>query len=62
MAQMAVMLEGGDLTALGTVFSQVMTWIGSLVTTISATPLLLLPVGIFAAGAVIGLGYRLIRG
>lgn len=62
MTQMAVMLEGGDLTALGTVFSQLMTWIGSLVTTISTTPLLLLPVGVFVAGAVIGLGFRLFRG
>lgn len=52
----------GDLTAVGTVFSQLMSWIGSLVTTIASTPLLLIPVGIFTAGAVIGLGYRLIRG
>ena len=50
------------LESVGTVFSQLMTWIGSLVTTIVSTPLLLIPVGVFLAGAVIGLAYRLIRG
>lgn len=48
------------LEALGTIFTQIMTWVGSLVTTISAQPLLLLPVGIFVVGAVIGLSGRLI--
>lgn len=48
------------LEALGTIFTQVMTWVGSLVTTIADEPLLLLPVGIFVVGAVIGLAGRLI--
>lgn len=48
------------LEALGTIFTQVMAWVGSLVTTISEQPLLLLPVGIFVVGAVIGLASRLI--
>lgn len=48
------------LEALGTIFTQIMTWVGSLVTTISVQPLLLLPVGIFVVGAVIGLAGRLI--
>lgn len=48
------------LEALGTIFTQIMTWVGSLVTTISSQPLLLLPVGIFVVGAVIGLAGRLI--
>lgn len=48
------------MTSLGTIFTQIMTWVGSLVTTISAEPLLLLPVGIFVVGAVIGLASRLI--
>lgn len=48
------------LEALGTIFSQIMTWVGTLVTTISNQPLLLLPVGIFVVGAVIGLAGRLI--
>lgn len=50
------------LESVGTVFSQLMDWIGNLVTTIVSTPLLLIPVGVFLAGAVIGLAYRLIRG
>lgn len=48
------------LEALGTIFTQIMTWVGSLVTTIASKPLLLLPVGIFVVGAVIGLASRLI--
>lgn len=48
------------MEALGTIFSQVMTWVTSLVTTIASEPLLLLPVGIFVVGAVIGLAGRLI--
>ena len=57
------MKEGAAVTAmesLATIFSQIMTWVGSLVTTISGQPLLLLPVGIFVVGAVIGLASRLI--
>lgn len=46
--------------AITTVFTQFMTWMGTLVTTISSSPLLLLPVGIFCVGAVIGLASRLI--
>jgi len=48
------------MEALGTIFTQVMTWVTSLVTTIASQPLLLLPVGIFVVGAVIGLASRLI--
>lgn len=51
---------GNGLTALGTIFTQIMTWVGSLVDTIADKPLLLLPVGIFCVGAVIGLAGRLI--
>lgn len=53
-------VEGGDLAALGTVFTQLMTWIGTVCTTISTTPLLLIPVGLFVAGGVIGLAKRFI--
>lgn len=49
-----------SLTTLGTIFTQIMTWVGSLVTTIASQPLLLIPVGIFVVGAVIGLASRLI--
>lgn len=48
------------LTTLGEIFTQIMSWVGSLVTTIASQPLLLLPVGIFVVGAVIGLASRLI--
>ncbi len=48
------------LATLGEIFTQLMTWVGSLVTTIASQPLLLLPVGIFVVGAVIGLAGRLI--
>ena len=48
------------LSTLGDIFTQLMSWVGSLVTTIASQPLLLLPVGIFVVGAVIGLASRLI--
>lgn len=56
----AVAEVSAGLTSLGEIFTQLMTWVGSLVTTISSQPLLLLPVGIFVVGAVIGLAGRLI--
>lgn len=63
-SHLAVLGETGaaatGLEALGTIFTQLMSWVSSLVTTITASPLLLLPVGIFVAGAVIGLAGRLI--
>lgn len=48
------------MTSLGEIFTTVMGWVGDLVTTIASKPLLLLPVGIFVVGAVIGLASRLI--
>ena len=51
-----------NLEGLTEVFSQLMTWLGTLITTISTNPLLLVSLGIFAVGAVIGLASRLIRG
>ena len=48
------------METLTTVFTWLSTQFGDLVETISTTPLLLLPVGIFATGAVIGLAKRLI--
>lgn len=40
--------------------TSILSWVGNLVTTISSQPLLLLTVGIFCVGAVIGLAKRLI--
>ena len=51
---------GTGLESLQTIFTQLMTWLGDLVTTIVNKPILLLPVGIFVVGAVIGLASRLI--
>ena len=48
------------LETLGQIFSWIMTQVGSLVSTIASQPLLLLPVGIFVVGAVMGLAGRLI--
>ena len=63
---MPVATVAGEITAnldgLSSVFTQLMMWIGSLVTTIASNPLLLVSLGVFVAGAVIGLAVRLIRG
>ena len=48
------------MTSLSTIFTSITGWVTSLVTTIASEPLLLLPVGIFVVGAVIGLASRLI--
>lgn len=52
--------SGGGLDNVGTVAEFLWTQIGSVVTTIVSTPLLLIPVGIFVAGAAIGLAKRFI--
>lgn len=48
------------MEALATIFTQIMSWMTALVNTIVSTPLLLIPVGVFCVGAVIGLAKRLI--
>lgn len=50
------------MTSLGTIFTQLMTWVGNLLQTITAegNEILLIPVGIFVVGATIGLVSRLI--
>lgn len=53
-------VEGGDLTNVGTVADFLWDQIGEVVTTIIGTPLLLIPIGIFVAGAAIGLAKRFI--
>lgn len=50
----------GGLDNVGTVADFLWEEIGSVVTTIVSTPLLLIPVGIFVAGAAIGLAKRFI--
>ena len=48
------------LTGVNEVVTYIFTEFGNLVTTIASQPLLLLPVGIFVCGAIIGLAKRLI--
>lgn len=57
-----VLLTGttDGLTNVGTVADFLWDQIGNVVTTIVSTPLLLIPVGIFVAGAAIGLAKRFI--
>lgn len=50
------------MTNLGTLFTEITGWVTSIVSTITSSPVLMLGLGIFVAGAVIGLAYRLIRG
>ena len=57
-----VPLEAGSgIGNLQTLFTTITGWISSIVSTIASDPLLLLTVGIFVVGAVIGLAMRLIR-
>lgn len=55
-------VASGGMTSLTTIFTQLMTWVGDLLETITASgnEILLIPVGIFVVGAVIGLCSRLI--
>lgn len=59
-----VNVEGGanSLTSISTLFSEFTGWMGDIVTTMTAegNELMLIPVGIFVVGAVIGLASRLI--
>ncbi len=55
-------LEVSALTNLTTAFDFIKTVFSGMVTLIMSEPILLIPVGIFVAGAGIGLAMRLIRG
>lgn len=60
---MEVYMDGGStLTAVKEVVTYCFTVMGEVVTTITDKPLLLIPTGIFIAGAGIGLAKRLIHG
>lgn len=50
------------LTSLGELFTQITSWMGNMVNTMTAdgNEIMLIPVGIFVAGAIIGLAGRLI--
>ena len=51
-----------SLSTLGDVFTQIITWLISLVSMISTEPLLLVGLAIVVAGAIFGLAFRVIRG
>lgn len=57
-------MEGGvtALTSLGTLFTQFTTWMGNIVSTMTASgnEIMLLPIGVFVVGSAIGLAGRLI--
>lgn len=58
------MVEGSTnvMSGIGTVFTQMTTWMGSIVSTMTAegNEIMLIPIGIFCVGAAIGLASRLI--
>lgn len=55
-------LGGNAMSSIGTLFTQFTTWMGSIVTTMTAegNEIMLIPVGIMCVGAAIGLASRLI--
>lgn len=61
LADGSVAISAG-LTGVKDVVSYLFSEFGNLVTTIAAQPLLLLPVGVFICGSIIGLAKRLIGG
>lgn len=48
------------MTTLGSIFTQFMTWMGTIVETIASNEILMLGLGIWAVGAAIGLAKRII--
>lgn len=51
-----------ELSNLGVVWQQFVQWMGTVTSTITDHPILMVGLGIFAVGATIGLAQRLIRG
>lgn len=50
------------MTNLAAAFTQITTWIGSMASVITGDAIYLVGLAIWVAGAVLALGYRLIRG
>lgn len=53
-------IETTSMTNVTTVFGNILEYMGDMVETITSDPVLVIPVAIFLAGAVIGLAKRLI--
>lgn len=62
MPDVSALAASTDLTTVGTVVTQIITWMTTMLTTIASEPLLLLGIAMFIVGGVIGLARRLIRG
>lgn len=58
---MEVVTLSSILTDIGSVFTQIISWVGTVTTTIVSSPLLLIGVSIPIAGAGIGFFKRLLR-
>lgn len=56
------MEASSELTNIGTVFSQIMTWFGTFLSTVTTHPVLMIGISVFLVGAVIGLVYRAVHG
>lgn len=52
----------GPFDNLATAFTQITDWVGDMAAVITGAPIYLVGLGIWVAGAVLALGYRLIRG
>lgn len=62
MLLLAEVSNDAAMSNLSSVLTSIWGWITNGLSTITGNPILLLGLGIFVAGAVIGLVYRLIRG
>ena len=62
MVVLSATTTNSGITNLSTLFTTFTGWMQSIVDTITSDPVLMLGLGIFVVGAVIGLAYRLIRG
>lgn len=62
MLVLAATTANQGITNLTTLFGTFTGWMTEIVNTITSSPILMLSLGIFVVGAVIGLAYRLIRG
>lgn len=49
------------LTSIGSVVTQLVTWVGQVASTVISTPILLFSTGVFALGAAVGLFRRFLR-
>lgn len=56
------MANPGPFDNLATAFTQITDWIGDMAAVITGAPIYLVGLAIWVAGAVLALGYRLIRG